>query len=98
MKQKILNKVKINNMSQEQKIYVGSGKKTSQYDIVNISICIDDLQPHIFEYNGKKYAKLTVAAKKEADQYGKTHSVWLDEYKPEEKVEQSSKPEPNLPF
>lgn len=71
-------------MSQEQKTYVGSGKKTSQYDIVNISICIDDLQPHIFEYNGKKYAKLTVAAKKEADQYGKTHSVSINTWKPDE--------------
>ena len=52
----------------------------------------------VVDYNGKKYLRLTIGNKKEADQYGKTHSVWLDEYKPEEKVEQSSKPEPNLPF
>ena len=71
-------------MSQEERIYVGSGKKASQYDIVNVSICIDDLEKHIFEYKGKRYAKLTVAAKKETDQYGKTHSVSINTWKPDE--------------
>lgn len=70
----------------EPRIYVGSGKKSDKYDMVNISVCLTDLpREHIFEYNNKKYIKLTVAAKKEVDKWGKTHSVSIDTYKPEKK-------------
>jgi hypothetical protein len=81
-----------------EKKYVGSGKKVGNYDLINFTIAEDKVKDAWFDYNGKRYLRLTIGNKKEADQYGKTHSVWLDEYKPEEKVEQSSKPEPNLPF
>ena len=68
----------------EPKIYVGAGKKAGQYDIINISVCLTDLpKEHIFEYEGKKYIKLTVAARKQPDKYGKTHSVSVDTFKPE---------------
>ena len=64
------------------KIYVGSGK-SSNYG-VNISVCLTDLpKEHIFEYNGKKYIKLTVNEKREVDQYGKTHSVSVNTWKPD---------------
>ena len=39
---------------------------------------------------------LSIGKKKEVDQYGKTHTVWIDEYVPEQKTE--SKPETDLPF
>ena len=81
-----------------EKKYVGSGKKVGNYDLINFTIAEDKVKDAWFDYNGKRYLRLTIGNKKEADQYGKTHSVWLDEYKPEEKVEQTSKPEPNLPF
>ena len=69
-----------------EKTYVGSGKKAANYDIVNISICLDDkLKKHIYEYKGKKYVNLTVAAKRETDKYGKTHYVAINEFKPEQK-------------
>ena len=78
----------------EQKIYVGSGRKVEKYDIVNITICLDDkIKPHIYDFNGKKYLNLTVAAKKEADQYGKTHYVAINEYKPEKKEVQNNESE-----
>lgn len=69
-------------MSEEKKIFVGSGKK--KFDNLSaISICLTDLpQEHIFEYNGKKYIKLNVTTKKEADQYGKDISVSIDTWKP----------------
>tara|TARA_R100001198_G_C5155603_1_gene163042 strand:- start:512 stop:661 length:150 start_codon:yes stop_codon:yes gene_type:complete len=49
---------------------------------------------------------LTIGNKKATDQYGKTHSVWLDEYVPEQRAPQpaqsgsneSSLPSPDLPF
>ena len=77
-------------MSKEEKIYVGSGKKVKDYDLVNISICLDDkIKPYIYEYKEKKYINLTVAAKKEVDQYGKTHSVTINTFKPDEKKVES---------
>ena len=85
-------------MSKEDKIYIGSGKKAANYDIVNISICLDDkLKEHIYEYKGKKYINLTVAAKKEVDQYGKSHYVAINTYKPEEK-KQSNNQDDGPPF
>ena len=87
-------------MSKE-KIYVGSGKKAKDYDIVNISICLDDkLKEHIYEYKGKKYINLTVAAKKEVDQYGKSHYVAINTFKPDEskQSQESNDDYNNLPF
>lgn len=89
--------------NQKSRIYVGKGVKAGKFDLTNISICIDDLQGHIFEYNGKRYVKLTVGGLREPDQYGKTHSVWINDYKPEAKTEapkqQSvSQPQGDLPF
>lgn len=85
-------------MSTEKK-YVGSGKKAQNYDLVNITIAEDKVKDHWFEYNGKKYLKLTVAARKETDQYGKTHTVFIDEYKPEAQTSApSSEEKDDLPF
>ena len=89
--------------NQKSRTYVGKGVKVDQFDLINISICIDDLQSHIFEYNGKRYVKLTVGGLREPDQYGKTHSVWVNNYKAEAKTEapkqQSvSQPQGDLPF
>ena len=76
------------------KKYVGNGKKAGDYDLVNISVKVSDpeFKAAVFEYKGEKYVKLTVAARREADQYGKTHTVYIDEFKPEEKQED------DLPF
>ena len=81
------------------KIYVGSGKKAGNYDIVNISIAADKVQEHWFDYNGKKYLRLAVGALREANEYGKTHSVWVDNYKPEQKQQsQTAQAGDGLPF
>jgi hypothetical protein len=53
-----------------------------------VSVCLTDLPKEwIFEYNNKKYVKLLVQKKREVDQYGKTHYVAIDTFKPEAKVE-----------
>jgi hypothetical protein len=78
-----------------EKIYVGSGKKAEKFDIVNISVCLTDIpKENIFDYNGKKYVKLVVAAKKESDKFGKTHYVAIDTFEPKKKEDESS----DLPF
>ena len=62
--------------------YIGSGKKVGKFDTLSISICLSDIpKDDIFEYNGKKYCKVLVAAKKETDKFGKSHTVYMDDYK-----------------
>ena len=68
--------------NQKERVYVGKGKKAGNFDLTNISICIDNCEPHFYEYNGKRYVSLTVGGLRETDQYGKTHSVWVNDYKP----------------
>ena len=82
-----------------EKIYVGSGVSKFDGDQVACSLCLSDLpQEHMFEYNGKKYVKLIVQKKREADQYGKTHYVAIDTFKPEPKKEEEVPADKDLPF
>ena len=76
------------------KIYCGSGKRIGTYGTVSISICLDDIPA---EYktkskNGKVYVNLNVNEKREADQYGKTHSVTVDTWKPDAPKSAPAKP------
>jgi len=73
-------------MEKKEKIYVGSGKKTKFDGQVNITLCLTDIpREWIYEYKGKKYVNITSSMKKESDQYGKTHYVEINTYKPDEK-------------
>jgi hypothetical protein len=78
-------------MEKQKRIFCGSGKKANNYDIVNISVCLSDLpKEFITEAKNKygvvkKYIKLKVVAKREPEEYGKTHSVEVDTWKFEEK-------------
>tara|TARA_R100001530_G_scaffold60360_3_gene43651 strand:+ start:11075 stop:11365 length:291 start_codon:yes stop_codon:yes gene_type:complete len=68
----------------EEKIYVGSGVSKFEGNLIACSVCLTDLpQEHMFEYDGKKYIKLVVQQKRETDQYGKTHYVAVDTFKPD---------------
>ena len=87
----------------EEKIYVGNGVSKFDGQMVSMSVCLSDLpKEHMFEYNGKRYIKLNVSAKRDgADDYGKTHHVTVDTFKPEPKKEAPKKEEPKedvLPF
>jgi|TARA_R110000751_G_scaffold92044_2_gene180291 hypothetical protein len=85
----------------EEKIYVGNGTSKFDGNQVSCSVCLTDLpQEHMFEYNGKKYIKLIVQQKRETDEYGKTHYVAVDTWKPEVKKETLTvaKKEEDLPF
>ena len=87
----------------EEKIYVGNGVSKFDGQMVSVSVCLSDLpKEHMFEYNDKRYIKLNVSAKRDgADDYGKTHYVTVDTFKPEPKKEEPKKEEPKedvLPF
>lgn len=68
-------------MAQFEKTYIGKGSKIKDLDIVRVSISRENfeqiLNDHLVEYEGKEYLILEVAALKEADQYGKTHTVYI---------------------
>jgi len=83
----------------DEKIYVGNGISKFDGNLISCSICLTDLpQEHMFEYNGKKYIKINVSAKRDgADEYGKTHYLAVDTYKPEPKKE-VEKVDDDLPF
>jgi|TARA_R100001443_G_scaffold3198_1_gene10150 hypothetical protein len=83
----------------EEKIYVGSGKQVKDFDMVNVTLdlsSIKDSQDHVYEFNGKKYINLTVSKRKEVSEYGKTHNVTINTFKPESKDD--SKSGDQLPF
>ena len=87
---------------EDKKIYVGSGIDKFDGNLISCSLCLGDLpSEHIFEYSGKKYIKLNVQKKQEKDQYGKTHYVAVDTWKPETKPEpkkEEPKVDDDLPF
>jgi len=84
----------------DEKIYVGNGTSKFDGNMISCSVCLSDLpQEHMFEYNGKKYIKINVSAKRDgADDYGKTHYLAVDTFKPEPKKETAPAVEEDLPF
>lgn len=66
----------------EKKYIWGSAKAvTTQYgEMMNLSLKLSDMQAIV---NGKGYVSMTVMKKKETDQYGNTHYVVENSYKPQ---------------
>ena len=83
----------------EEKIYVGSGTEKFDGNLVSASLCLSDLPAEHMTTgkNGKKYINLNVQKKKEKDQYGNTHYIAVDTWKPD--VKKAEQPhEEDLPF
>lgn len=70
-------------MANQEKIYCGKGKQ--QFDnLTRLSICLTDLpQEFMNEYNGKTYISLDVVTRREVDEYGNSHYVTVNTWKPE---------------
>lgn len=87
-------------MSNQDRKYTGSGKAVNGYPLINFDICLSDIPKEairVSDKNGKKYVDFTIGERKGGeDQYGKTHSVWINDYKPEPKPAQEQ--EADLPF
>ena len=53
----------------------------------------------MYEYNGKKYVNLTIGANRDgANDYGKTHYVKINTFKPEPQTEKKETKKEPLPF
>ncbi len=84
-------------MSKE-KIYVGGGEEKFDGDVINICINLSEL-PEEYMFDGKKgkYIKLDVCKRQAVGEYGDTHYVKVDTWKPEQKQE-AKEEEDSLPF
>jgi len=78
-------------MSDQEKIYVGNGIEKFDGDMVEFSLNLTKLKAaaeHVFEYSGSKYIKLKVCKNRDGmNEYGKTHYVEVNTFKPEPKSE-----------
>jgi hypothetical protein len=75
---------------QKTRSWVGEGRQVPGYPLINLNICLSDVPADAVKShkNGKKYLNLTVGERKNGeDQYGNTHSIWVNDYKPEPKSE-----------
>ena len=83
---------------QVEKIYVGNGVEKFDGDVVEFALNLSKLKDageHVFEFNGQKYIKLKVCKNREGiNQYGKTHYVEVNTFKPEAKQEAAPAPVP----
>ena len=83
-------------------IYCGNGKEVVFEDgssIVNFSVALGKIKEHVYEYKGEKYINLTIAGNRDGEnEYGKTHYVKVNTYKPEEKAAKATTSDDDLPF
>jgi hypothetical protein len=85
----------------DEKIYVGSGVSKFDGDIVEFSVDLSNpgIKEHMFVIDGKSYIKLKVCAKKDGvDQYGKSHYVMIDTWKPDPAKKESPAEAEGMPF
>lgn len=88
-----------------ERIYVGNGVEKFDGDLVEISVNLSKLgkegSEFMFEYNNEKFVKLKVSKNRDGEnEYGKTHFVEVNTYKPDAKGKATKKAEAvdDLPF
>lgn len=67
-------------------MFIGSGKKHSNYDSVTVTLRMTEAEKYAFETEHGTFITFVVSARKQVDQYGKTHSAFVlvdDEGTPE---------------
>ena len=74
------------------KIYIGTGTEKTFNDggsLINVTLSLDGMKDHFEKYGfttdqGKKKLGIVISRRKEPDQYGHTHKVMVNTYKPDE--------------
>lgn len=60
------------------KTYIGHAKSIEKIpNGVEVTLCLTNAEPHVFEYEGKKYLKFAVVERREPDNFGRTHAAYL---------------------
>ena len=66
--------------------YVGRGKQTKNANMLSINLCVSDLPAQfVSEFKGKQYIKLTLMKLSSPDEKGRTHTLFVDTWKPEKR-------------
>ncbi|MDO9554942.1 hypothetical protein [Rhodonellum sp.] len=82
-------------MSQFEKTYIGKGSKVKGLDIIRVSIARETLEgilkSQLVDFEGNEYFVFEVAALKEADTYGKTHTAYISKKVPAPKKKMARK-------
>ena len=81
------------------KNYIGSGKKHEKFDgIVTVNIDLEKAKPFIYDFKGKNYLRFDVSEMRQANEYGKTHtvSVWTPDSQESATPQKSTTPTRSL--
>jgi len=77
-----------------EKTYVGSGKTIGNYGHIRIGLRYEDLKNHV---NDSGYVNLIIGERKSKGKHGETHSVWVDDWKPEKNYKPKTE-DTDIPF
>jgi hypothetical protein len=59
------------------KEYIGHGTKHSEWNIIDVVLDMDKAQGFVYEFEGRKYLKFSVAQRQERSKYGATHTTYV---------------------
>lgn len=65
------------------KEFIGHGKKHQQFDIIDVVLSMEKAEGLVYNYEGKRYLKFSVASRREKSSYGATHTVYVRQPEPE---------------
>ncbi len=81
------------------KIYTRGSAKEHVFDngssLVNFSLNIENLKE---KANEDGWIQLVMTARQEVDQYGNTHLVYFNDFKPKPQEDKAQEPKEDLPF
>jgi len=78
------------------KNFIGKGKQVAGMEIVKVTCKLEDLQNFAYEYNNTLYVTFEVAKMKQADNYGRDFTVYVNSQE-EEKPATPAKASPKKP-
>ena len=61
------------------KHYIGKGKQIKGMDIIRVSISLEEAMQGVHKYQMKDYITFEVAKLQNPDEFGKTHTCYLNE-------------------
>tara|TARA_Y100000114_G_scaffold27907_1_gene23519 strand:+ start:2162 stop:2428 length:267 start_codon:yes stop_codon:yes gene_type:complete len=75
-------------MDNNDRIFVGYGKQINEF-YTTLLLTEEDMKNHYFtnKYNGKRQIRLTLGKKRQVDQHGRTHTIWVNDFNTEEQKE-----------
>lgn len=67
-------------MNTTEKIYIGKGTQVQNFDMYNVTLNLSKAEANIFEHNGEKFLRITVARTKQPDSLNRTHTAYVTPY------------------